>query len=164
MFTAKLLCHLLELIFKLFILTTTCILFNNTIKHLIMKKSILFSLLISGFVCFSQNTNSNVLPIFVASKNSFLSNISLKPFAFNINLLQKNYFAANKTLSIYNPTTQINDNYTIISNSYYLSTTKTFSLTNSFNQVKTDSFNPSGATKFNDALLFGTMNLLFGKF
>lgn len=75
---------------------------------------------------------------------------------------QKSY-ADNYFLSIYNPMTQVNDQYVTVSDHYYLSNTKSFPMYN-FDGTKIDSLNPNGVSDMGSAIASGILNLFFEKF
>lgn len=108
---------------------------------------------------FSQNPLSLALG---KSGNKFSDNahsFNLKELSFGLSLTDKKSYADKYLLTIYNPTTQLNDNYTLVSHKYY----NTFPSYN-FNGIKKDSFNPNGVSDFGNALGFGLLNLLFEGF
>lgn len=128
-----------------------------------MKKFFCLSFLLLSFIGFSQNP---VLLVLGKSNRPFSPNapiFSLKDFSFSLNLTNKNSYADKYLLSVYNPMTQMNDNYVNVSNKYYMTNTKSFSLYN-FDGTKIDSFNPNGASDFGSAIASGILNLFFEKF
>jgi hypothetical protein len=128
-----------------------------------MKKLFCLSFLLLGFIGFSQNPITLVLG---KTNNSFSSNkavFSLKDISFNLNLSDKKSYADKYFFTVYNPMTQMNDHYVKVSNSYYLSNTKSFPIYN-FDGTKIDSFNPNGASDLGSSIASGLLNLLIGKF
>jgi len=108
--------------------------------------------------CWSQKPT-----VFVMGKTnrpiSFTST-PLKLNAFSFTLQDKNNYIDYYTLSVYNPTTRLNDQYIRLNNGYFLSNNKSFSYYN-FNGMKMDSFNPNGVSDFGSAIASGLLNLLF---
>lgn len=103
--------------------------------------------------------------VFVMGKSSrplsfASSSIQINPLSFQLSLQDKRTYLDYYTLSIYNPTTQLNDQYLKVSEVYYLSNNKAFPYYN-FNGVKMDSFNPNGVSDFGSAIATGLLNLLF---
>lgn len=88
------------------------------------------------------------------------SSLLLKPFSFALSLQDKRAYLDYYTLSIYNPATQLNDQYIKVSGQYFLSNNKAFPYYN-FNGMKIDSFNPNGVSDFGSAIASGLLNLLF---
>lgn len=127
-----------------------------------MKKIFCLSFFFFGFIGFSQNPVSLVLgktnSQFSANKPSF----SLKDISFNLNLSDKKSYADKYFLTVYNPTTQMNDHYVNVSNQYYLSNYKSFPIYN-FDGTKIDSFNPNGVSDLGSAIASGILNLFFEK-
>ncbi len=127
-----------------------------------MKKIFCLAFLLLSFIGFSQNPVSFVLG---KTNNPFSSGaptFSLKDISFSLNLSDKKSYADKYFLSIYNPTTQMNDHYVNVSNQYYLSNYKSFPIYN-FDGTKIDSFNPNGVSDFGSAIASGILNLFFGK-
>ncbi len=110
--------------------------------------------------CWSQKPT-----VFIMGKTtrplSFTSSaLQLNAFSFTLTLHNKNNYLEYYTLSVYNPTTQLNDQYIRLNNSYIISNTKSFSYSN-INGMKMDSFNPNGVSDFGSAIASGFLNLLF---
>jgi hypothetical protein len=125
-----------------------------------MKKVYTIALLFFFLVGWSQRP-----AVFVLGKSSrpqpFAStSVLLSPFSFKLSLQDKRTYLDFYTLSVYNPTTQLNDHYIKVSSAYFLSNTKAFPYYN-FNGVKMDSFNPNGVSDFGSAIASGLLNFLF---
>lgn len=88
------------------------------------------------------------------------ASVQLSQTSFSLSLHDKQKYLDYYTLSLYNPTTQLNDQYVKINNGYFLSNTKSFPSYN-FNGMKKDSFNPYGVSDFGSAIASGLLNLLF---
>jgi hypothetical protein len=127
-----------------------------------MKKIFCLSFLLLSFVGFSQNPVSFVLGKPNSSFSSNASTFSLTDFSFALNLTDKKIDIDKYLLTVYNPTTQMNDNYVKVSNQYYLNHYSSFPIYN-FNGMKTDSFNPNGVSDFGSAIASGILNLFFEK-
>ena len=95
----------------------------------------------------------------------FLPTLSNVNFSNNSYLLNFNYNKPSSLyqLSIYNPTTNLNDNYYLVGGKYFMSNTKSFFFFGPDGQ-KIDSFNPSGTNDFKSALLMGIINKIIEKF
>ncbi len=134
-----LLCLLLEFIF-------------NNMKHLFY----LFLLLVSCNTI-AQNNSSKFLftPTF--------TNTNFNTILLNINIFQNKAFLDPKYLSIYNKSTNLNDNYYVLGSSYVMSNIKSVPI-DYFMGPKIDSLNPTGATDFKSALGIGVINFIFQKF
>lgn len=128
-----------------------------------MKKIVCLSYMLFSFIGFSQNPVSLVLGKSNRPFSSNVSVLSLKNFSFAVNLSDKRSYADKYFLSVYNPMTQMNDNYVRVSEQYYQSNYKSFPIYN-FNGMKTDSFNPNGVTDIESGILSGLINLFFEKF
>jgi hypothetical protein len=121
------------------------------------------SFLLFSFIGFAQNPVSFVLGKSNRPYSSNVSILSLRDFSFNISLSDRKSYADKYFLTVYNPMTQMNDNYVKVSDRYYLSNYKSFPIYN-FNGIKTDSLNPNGVTDFGSAIASGILNLFFEKF
>lgn len=121
-----------------------------------MKKLIYFSLLFFCLVSFAQNNtvNHRFLPS--------LASVNLKPVSFQINLNKNNFLSKKGDLSLYNPITNLNDNYYVLGKSYRMSNTKTFSIYG-FEGQRIDSFNPSGTKDLGSAFIFGAITSILEK-
>ena len=117
-----------------------------------MRKLFYITILTSGLISSSQNQTKRY-------GFQFTSTINLNPIVVPINYDKIN----NNNLTIYNPTTKLSDTYYCLGKTYELSVIKSFPTQNLINS-KIDSFNPSGTKDFGSALVFGTLNFLFGKF
>jgi hypothetical protein len=121
-----------------------------------MKKLIYFSFLFVCLVSFGQNNTTNYR--FLPS----LASVNVKPVSFQINLGRNNWLSKKGNLSLYNPTTNLNDNYYVLGKSYRMSNTKTFSMYG-FEGQRIDSFNPSGTKDLGSAFIFGAINTILDK-
>jgi hypothetical protein len=121
-----------------------------------MKKKVCLLFLFVGFITFGQNTtfSSRFLPS--------LASISFKPTIFQINLNTNNSFSNSNYLTLYNPMTNLNDNYYILGKSYRMSNTKSFPMYG-FEGQRIDSFNPSGTKDLGSAFIFGAINTILDK-
>ena len=141
---AMLLCHLSELIFK----------------FELMKNMFCAIVLLLSFVGYSQNPISfgnNKIP-----KNKFQSTLSvstISPFSLNFNYTNTKSLALGYALEVYNPTTQLNDTFIGVNDTYYMTNVKSFPYYG-FDGVKADSFNPYGTTDMGGALVSGLINFL----
>ena len=117
-----------------------------------MRKLFYIIIVLSGLLSFGQNQTKTFM--FQST-----SNIKFIPIVVPINYDKIN----NNNLTIYNPTTKLSDTYYCLGKTYELSVIKSFPTQNLINS-KIDSFNPSGTKNFGSALVFGTLNFLFGKF
>ncbi len=90
-----------------------------------------------------------------------LSNVNFSNNSFLLNLNFNKSFSTND-LSIYNPITNLNDNYYLLGDKYYMSNTKSFSFFG-FDGQRIDSFNPNGTNDFKSALLNGAINSIIKK-
>jgi hypothetical protein len=125
-----------------------------------MQKSICTILLFFSLVSLAQKPTSFILGKATPPPSFVSSRLLLKPFSFTMLLQDKGAYLDYYTLSVYNPATQLNDQYTRVSNQYYLSHTTAFPYYN-FNGMKMDSFNPNGVSDFGSAIASGLLNLLF---
>lgn len=89
---------------------------------------------------------------------NFNTTINYKPFVWRSSFKNQNTY-----LTTYNSTTGINNKYTIVGETYFLSNTMSFSTLNAFDLNRIDSFNPNGTKNFGSALIFGVLNLIFEK-
>lgn len=121
-----------------------------------MKKLISFSLLFVCLVSFGQNNTTNYR--FLPS----LASVNVKPVSFQINLNKNNFLSKKGDLSLYNPITNLNDNYYVLGKSYRMSNTKTFSVYG-FEGQRIDSFNPSGTKDLGSAFIFGAITSILEK-
>ena len=121
-----------------------------------MKKLISFSLLFVCLVGFGQNNTTNYR--FLPS----LASVNVKPVSFQINLGNNNWLSKKGNLSLYNPITNLNDNYYVLGKSYRMSNTKSFSMYG-FEGQRIDSFNPSGTKDLGSAFIFGAINTILDK-
>ncbi len=119
------------------------------------KKLFAFLFIVNISIVFGQKQPSNFM--FVPSLSSV--NFSTSTFMLNWGNYNLNSF---DPLSIYNPITNLNDNYYLVGDTYYLSNTKSFSFFGAEGQ-RIDSFNPSGTNDFRSALIRGAINSLLGK-
>lgn len=115
-------------------------------------KKIFFLVGFSSFVGFCQN---NTLPLNLKAYQ-LEKEITFKPFVWKSLGKNNNYY-----LTSYNSVLGINNRFTKVGDTYYLSNTKTLSTLNSIDLNRIDSFNPNGTTNFGAALLIGTLNLIF---
>lgn len=115
-----------------------------------MKKLFYISFLFVCVVSFGQNNTINYR--FLPS----LASVNLKPVSFQINLNKNNFLSKKGDLSLYNPITNLNDNYYVLGKSYRMSNTKTFSVYG-FEGQRIDSFNPSGTKDLGSAFIFGAI-------
>lgn len=139
------LCHLSEFIFKP------------------MKKIFCLSFLLFSFLGLSQNPVSLVLGKSNRPFSSNVSVVSLRNFSFNLSLSDRKSYADKYFLTVYNPMTQMNDNYVRVSDQYYLSNYKSFPI-NNFDGTRIDSFNPNGACDFGSGIVSGLLNMFIDKF
>ena len=125
-----------------------------------MKTTLCLIVVLLSFVGFSQNKilfGTNILP-----KSKFQSgflNVSISPLAFEPHFLCRKNFATGYALEIYNPTTQLNDNYVRVHDTYYMSNLKSFP-NYGFDGIKMDSFNPYGSSDIGGTVVSGLINLL----
>lgn len=90
-----------------------------------------------------------------------LTNINFTNNSFQMNLNSFRFNNANQ-LSLYNPTTNLNDNYYLVGEKYFMSNTKSFSFIGPDGQ-RIDSFNPSGTNDLRSALIVGAIHSLLDK-
>jgi hypothetical protein len=124
-----------------------------------MKTTFCTIVLLLGLLGHSQNPisfgNNQI------SKGKFqyrFSSIALIPIGLNINFTNQKNFASGNVLEIYNPATQMNDNFVRVNNAYYMTNIKSFS-NYGFDGKKIDSLNPNGASDVGSALVTGLINL-----
>jgi hypothetical protein len=117
-----------------------------------MKNILIFILSSYSVLCQNQFKSLPKLP------STFVN------FSNNTYLLSFNYKKPSSLyqLSIYNSTTNLNDNYYLIGEKYYMSNTKSFSFFGPDGQ-RIDSFNPNGTNDFKSALVIGVVNSLLKK-
>jgi hypothetical protein len=121
-----------------------------------MKKILCLLFFVFGYVSFGQN------PIFTNRLTPNLSSGKFKPFSFQINFNKNDLFSKADNLTIYNPVTNLNDNYYILGRTYTISTIKSIP-SNGFIGPRIDSLNPSGTKDFGSAVALGVLNFIFGK-
>jgi hypothetical protein len=85
--------------------------------------------------------------------------LTISPFSFNSNYINKKNFASGYALEVYNPITQLNDTYVKGNATYYMSNIKSFP-NYGFEGIKADSFNPYGTTDIGGTIVSGLINLL----
>jgi hypothetical protein len=125
-----------------------------------MKKHYIVILLFFFLVGWSQKPTVFVLGKTTRNQSFTSSFLQLSPFSFSLSLHDKKHYLDYYTLAVYNPTTQLNDQYIRVNNGYFLSNSKAFPYYN-FNGIKMDSFNPNGVSDFGSAIASGLLNLLF---
>ena len=117
-----------------------------------MKKYFIILLLLSNVCLFAQMKTDTIQPILQPIKIDVNLNTNKHFFTFN----QLNFYTKND-FSVFNRTTMMNDNF-----SFYLGQfeykNSIFIPENLLFNSKTDSFNPNGASDFNNALLIGVLN------
>ncbi|WP_396147295.1 hypothetical protein [Flavobacterium sp.] len=114
---------------------------------------LIFILASSSVLCQNQFKSLPKLP-------STFVNFSNNTYSLNFNY---NKPSSLYRLSIYNPTTNLNDNYYLVGGKYYMSNTKSFSFFGPDGQ-RIDSFNPSGTNDFKSALIMGFINKIIKGF
>ena len=119
-----------------------------------MKNLFTVILIFSFSLVFSQNQFNNL-------KKLSTTSISFSSYSYLLNL-NFNKPSSLYRLSIYNPTTNLNDNYYLVGGKYYISNTKSFSFFGTDGQ-RIDSFNPSGTNDFKSALINGAINSIIKK-
>ncbi len=125
-----------------------------------MKKVYSIALLFFFLGCWSQKPTVFFMGKTTRPSSFTSSTLTLNAFSFKLTLLDKDNYLDYYTLSVYNPNTQLNDQYIRMNNGYFLSNNKSFSYYN-FNGMKIDSFNPNGVSDFGSAIASGFLNLLF---
>jgi hypothetical protein len=133
-----LLCLLLEFIF-------------NNMKHLFY----LFLFLVSCNTIAQNKPKTYRFPPTFTSTN-------FNTILLNINIFQNKAFLDLNYLSIYNKTTNLNDNHYVLGSSYVMSNIKSVPI-DYFMGPKIDSLNPTGATDFKSALGIGVINYNISK-
>lgn len=128
-----------------------------------MKKLFCLSFLFFSLLGFSQNPVSFVLGKTNRTFSSNTPTFSLKDISFNLTLSDKKSYTDKYFLSIYNPMTQMNDQYVTVSDQYHLSNYKSFPIYN-FDGTRIDSLNPNGVSDMGSAIASGILNLFFEKF
>ncbi len=95
--------------------------------------------------------------------NTILGNIqmtTIKPYSFSLYLLPENIYCDPNLLTIYNPMTQLNDNYVRAKrDNYNIINSKSFSYYN-HNGIRMDSLNPYGSSTIGEALLNGVLGTM----
>jgi len=81
---------------------------------------------------------------------------------FTLNFKRIDFSKNNISFSEYNPTTGLNDNYSLI-NDEHVYTNSSFLFQNNIRGPKIDSFNPYGASNIQTSLVLGTFNKLLDK-
>ena len=122
-----------------------------------MKKLVYLFLSIVGFGAIAQN-NSSTYQFYPT-----LSSVNLKPVSLQFNFTTSNLFLKANNLTLYNPITNLNDNYYVLGKSYIMSNTKSFPIYG-FEGQRVDSFNPSGTKDLGSAFIFGAVTSILGKF
>lgn len=116
--------------------------------------------LLLSFVSYSQNPISFGNNKIKKSKfQSGLSVTTISPFSLNFNYTNTKSFVSGYALEVYNPTTQLNDTFIRVNDTYYPSNIKSFPYYG-FDGIKADSFNPYGTSDMGGALVSGLINLL----
>ena len=117
-----------------------------------MKKYFMFLSLLSTFCLFSQSKTDTIQPILQPIKIDLNLNSNKHFFTFN----QLNFYTKND-FSVFNRTTMMNDNFSVYKGQFEYKNS-IFIPENLLFNSKTDSFNPNGASDFNNALLIGVLN------
>lgn len=128
-----------------------------------MKQLFYLLLLFFSAVGFAQQPVSLVLGKTNGSISTDALSFSPQDLSFSLNLSDSKSYADKYWLNVYNPMTQINDQYVNIGSQHYLSNTKSFTTFN-FDGTRIDSFNPNGACDLGSGIVSGLINLLFEKF
>ena len=125
-----------------------------------MKPFIIIAFLVSSSCLFAQEHSLVKLP-----KN--LNQLA----TIHLDVIPKTHYSigleslkldTDKTFSIYNPQTQLNDFYSITPNGIdYLNTKPVFN--NLYRGRQIDSFNPNGASDFGSAIVMGVLNSFINK-
>ena len=118
-----------------------------------MKKYFVFALLLSNVYLFAQMKTDTIQPISQPIKININLNTKITFFGFN----QLNFYT-NNDFSVYNRTTMLNDNFSFYKNQFEYKNSVLIPQNMFFNS-KIDSFNPSGTSDFNSALIIGVLNL-----
>ncbi|MGL2965182.1 hypothetical protein [Flavobacterium sp. XGLA_31] len=125
-----------------------------------MKTIFCYFALLLTFTGFSQNPISfGNNPIPNSRFQSRFSTLSVSPLSFTIGFSNQKNYVSGYVLQIYNPTTQMNDQFVRVNDTYYMSNLKSFS-NYGFDGMKIDSLNPYGASDVGSALATGLINLL----
>ena len=117
-----------------------------------MKKYFIILLLLSNVCLFAQMKTDTIQPILQPIKIDVNLNTNKHFFTFN----QLSFYTKND-FSIYNRTTMMNDNFSVYKGQFEYKNS-IFIPENLLFNSKTDSFNPNGASDFNNALLIGVLN------
>ena len=117
-----------------------------------MKKYFMFLSLLSTVCLFSQSKTDTIQPILQPIKIDLNLNSNKHFFTFN----QLNFYTKND-FSVFNRTTMMNDNFSVYKGQFEYKNS-IFIPENLLFNSKTDSFNPNGASDFNNALLIGVLN------
>jgi len=105
-------------------------------------------------VCYSQ--------LYAQSKDSLNLKLDFLYNDFTLNFKRIDFSKNNISFSEYNPTTGLNDNYSLI-NDEHVYTNSSFLFQNNIRGPKIDSFNPYGASNIQTSLVLGTFNKLLDK-
>ena len=117
-----------------------------------MKKYFIILLLLSNVCLFAQMKTDTIQPILQPIKIDVNLNTNKQFFTFN----QLNFYTKND-FSVFNRTTMMNDNFSVYKGQFEYKNS-IFIPENLLFNSKTDSFNPNGASDFNNALLIGVLN------
>ena len=117
-----------------------------------MKKYFIILLLLSNVCLFAQMKTDTIQPILQPIKIDVNLNTNKHFFTFN----QLNFYTKND-FSVFNRTTMLNDNFSVYKGQFEYKNS-IFIPENLLFNSKTDSFNPNGASDFNNALLIGVLN------
>ena len=117
-----------------------------------MKKYFIILLLLSNVCLFAQMKTDTIQPILQPIKIDVNLNTNKHFFMFN----QLNFYTKND-FSVFNRTTMMNDNFSVYKGQFEYKNS-IFIPENLLFNSKTDSFNPNGASDFNNALLIGVLN------
>ena len=117
-----------------------------------MKKYFVIIVLLSNVCSFAQIKTDSIQPILQPIKMNSNLNTTYSFLSFN----QLNFYTKND-FSIYNRATMMNDNFSVYKGQFEYKNS-IFIPENLLFNSKTDSFNPNGASDFNNALLIGVLN------
>ena len=117
-----------------------------------MKKYFIILLLLSNVCLFAQMKTDTIQPILQPIKIDVNLNTNKHFFTFN----QLNFYTK-YDFSVFNRTTMMNDNFSVYKGQFEYKNS-IFIPENLLFNSKTDSFNPNGASDFNNALLIGVLN------
>ena len=117
-----------------------------------MKKYFIILLLLSNVCLFAQMKTDTIQPILQPIKIDVNLNTNKHFFTFN----QLNFYTKND-FSVFNRTTMMNDNFSVYKGQFEYKNS-IFIPENLLFNSKTESFNPNGASDFNNALLIGVLN------